>query len=94
LIYFAQIYAMVVLFHMTITGNQATTMKTPPKTTPKRSDDQDRITFSLPKKLKERIDLECKNDRRTRSQWLILQLEKICGVSLEVVEAEKNSKAK
>jgi len=54
--------------------------KTASKRAPKRSEDQDRITFSLPKKLKEKIDSACKNDRRPRSQWLILQLEKIVGM--------------
>lgn len=57
-------------------------MKPTKKHTPERSPDQDRITFSLPKRLKDRIDLECAKDRRTRSQWLNIQLEKIVGLSI------------
>jgi len=56
---------------------------------PIRSEENTKMTISLPVKLLEKIDSNATKDRRNRSQWLVLELEKL----IEKLESETSLKS-
>lgn len=68
-----------------------------------KSDDEKipfpKVTFTIPASLLERIDGAASADKRSRSQWMALQLERIlneeeAAARLEVVESSESAPAK
>jgi hypothetical protein len=62
------------------------------KHVPKRSDDDTRVTFQLPKSLLAKIDAAAKSSFQNRSQFLVKHMTQVTGGQIKALDDYENSK--